>query len=55
MYMKGMRGIFLYSYPQLNWQKCFVFFIRLCLFFKKLVMKAEQDLPGTAGGGGRVK
>jgi hypothetical protein len=27
LYMEAMLGISLYSFPYLNWQKCFVFLI----------------------------
>jgi hypothetical protein len=50
--MKAMLGIFLYSYPQLNLQKRFVFLIRL-VSSTKLEIKAEQDLPRTEGGRGK--
>jgi hypothetical protein len=32
LYMETMLGISLYSYPYLNWQKCFVFLVIAYVF-----------------------
>jgi hypothetical protein len=48
-----MLGDSLYSYPYLNEQKCFVFLIIAYVFSStKLVIRAEQVLPGSEGCGG---
>jgi hypothetical protein len=52
--MEAMLGIFLYSYPYLNEQKCFVFLIIAYVFSStKLEIRAEQVLSGSKGGEGR--
>jgi hypothetical protein len=49
-----MLGDSLYSYPYLNEQKCFVFLIIAYVFSStKLVIRAEQVLPGSDRGGRR--
>jgi hypothetical protein len=46
--MEAMHN--LYSYPYLNWQKCFVFLIIAYVFSStKLEKRAEQILPGSEG------
>jgi hypothetical protein len=51
--MEAMLVISLYSYPYLNWQKCFVLLIiTYTLFSTKLEIRAEQFLPGREGVGG---
>jgi hypothetical protein len=51
--MEAMLGISLYSYPYLNWQKCFVFLIITYVFSStKLAIRAEQALPGRKRGWG---
>jgi hypothetical protein len=51
-----MLGISLYSYPYLNWQKCFVFLIIAYVFSStKLEIRAEQVLPRSEGVGRRGK
>jgi hypothetical protein len=48
--MEAMLGISLYSYPYLNYQKCFVFLIIAYVFSStKLEKRAEQVLPGSKG------
>jgi hypothetical protein len=48
--MGAMLGISLYSYPYLNWQKCFVFLIIVyTLSSTKLEIGEEQLLPGIKG------
>jgi hypothetical protein len=52
--MEAMLGISLYSYPYLNQQKHFVFFITVYVFSStKLEKRAEQVLPGSKGGRGK--
>jgi hypothetical protein len=57
--MEAMLGISLYSYPYLDWQKCFVFLtIVYALSSTKLKIRAEQILPESKGEqevGGREK
>jgi hypothetical protein len=49
-----MLGISLYSYPYLNYQKCFVFLIISYVFSStKFEKRAEQVLPRSKGGGGQ--
>jgi hypothetical protein len=51
-HMEAMLGISLYSYPYLNWKKCFVSLIIAFVFSPtKLEIRAEQILPGSEGGG----
>jgi hypothetical protein len=51
--MEAMLGICVYSYPYLNWQKCFVFLIIAYVFSStKLEKRAEQVLPGSEAGCG---
>jgi hypothetical protein len=46
-----MLGISLFSYPYLNYQKCFVFLIIAYVFSStKLEKRAEYVLPGSGGG-----
>jgi hypothetical protein len=53
LYMEVMLGISLYSYPYLNYQKCFVFLITAYFYSsKKLEKKAEEVLPEREGVGG---
>jgi hypothetical protein len=53
LYMEAILGISLYSYPYLNWQKCFVFLIIAYVCSStKLEIRAEQVLPGSKGVGG---
>jgi hypothetical protein len=50
LYMEAMLGIFLYHYPYLNQQKCFVFLIIAYTFSStKLEIRAEQILLGSKG------
>jgi hypothetical protein len=50
--MKAMLGISLYSYPYLNYQKCFVFLIIAYVFSStKLEKRAEQIRPASGVGG----
>jgi hypothetical protein len=52
--MEAMLRISLYSYPYLNLQKWFVFFIIVyTLSSTKLEIRAEQILYESEGGGGR--
>jgi hypothetical protein len=52
--MEAMLGISLCSYPYLNKQKRFDFFIIAYVFSStKLEKRAEQVLPGSQGAGGR--
>jgi hypothetical protein len=52
--MEAMLGISLYSYPYLNQQNHFVFLIIAYVFSStKLVIRAEQVLPGSKGGARR--
>jgi hypothetical protein len=54
--MEAMPGISLYSYLYLNQQKCYVVLIIAYVFSStKLVIRAEQVLSGSEGGGGRGK
>jgi hypothetical protein len=54
--MEAVLGISLYSYPYLSYQKCFVFLIIAHVFSStKLVVKAEQVLPGYKGGLGETE
>jgi hypothetical protein len=46
--MKTMLRIFLYSYPQLNFP-----YYAYIFSSTKLVIKAEQDLPGAEGWRGK--
>jgi hypothetical protein len=49
-----MLGLSLYSYPYLNYQKCFVFLIIVyTLSSTKLEIRAEQFQPRSEGVGGR--
>jgi hypothetical protein len=49
--MVAMLGIFLYNYPYLIWQKCFVFLIIAYVFSStKLEERAKQVLPGSGRG-----
>jgi hypothetical protein len=49
--MEAILEISLYSYPYLNWQKCFVFLIIAYVFSSpKLEKRAEQVLPGSEEG-----
>jgi hypothetical protein len=51
--MEAILGIPLYSYPYLNYQKCFVFLIIAYVFSStKLELREEQVLPGSEGGRG---
>jgi hypothetical protein len=51
--MEAMLGVSLYSYPYLNYQKCFVFLIIACIFsLTKLEIRPEQVLPRSEGGRG---
>jgi hypothetical protein len=53
LYMEAMLGISLYSYPYLNYQKCFVFLIIAYVFSStKLVIRVEQGLHGSKWGWG---
>jgi hypothetical protein len=48
--MEAMLGISLFSYPYVNYQKCFVFLIIAYVFSStKLEKRAEQVLPGSWG------
>jgi hypothetical protein len=50
--MEAMLGISVYSYPYLNYQKCFVFLIiAYVLCSTKLEKRAERFLPGSKGRG----
>jgi hypothetical protein len=50
--MEAILRISLYSYPYLNYQKCFVFLIIAYVFSStKLEKRAEQVLPGSEGSG----
>jgi hypothetical protein len=51
--MEAMLGISLYSYPYLNWQKCYVF-LTIVYFYSstELEKSAEQVLPGKGRGRG---
>jgi hypothetical protein len=52
--MEAMLRISLYSYPHLNYQKCFAFLIIAYVYSStKLEQRAEQVLPGSEGGGVR--
>jgi hypothetical protein len=54
--MEAMLGISLYSYPCLNYQKCFVFFIIAYVFSStKLEKRAEQEVRWGEGGKGAVR
>jgi hypothetical protein len=49
--MKAMLGISLYSYPHLNYQKCYVFLIIAYVYSStKLEKREEQVLPGIKVG-----
>jgi hypothetical protein len=51
--MEAMLGISLYSYPYLDYPKCFVFLIIAYVFSStKLEKRAQQVLPGSKGGVG---
>jgi hypothetical protein len=51
--MEAMLGISLYSYPYLNWQKCFVFLIIAYVFSStNLEIRTGQFLPGSKESGG---
>jgi hypothetical protein len=53
MNMKAIRGISLYSYPYLNYQKPFVLLIIVyTLSSTKLEIRAKQFLPGNKEVGG---
>jgi hypothetical protein len=48
--MEATLGISLYSYPYLNWQKCYVFLIIVYVYIStKLEKRVEQVLPGSEG------
>jgi hypothetical protein len=49
VYTKAMLGIFLYSYPQLAKMFCLAYYAYV-FSSTKLVIRAEQDLPGTEWG-----
>jgi hypothetical protein len=52
--MESMLGFSLYSYPYLNFLKCFVFLITVYVFSStKLEKRSEQVIPGSEGSGGR--
>jgi hypothetical protein len=52
LYIEAMLGTSLYSYPYLNFQKCFVFLIIAYVFSSmKLEIRAEQVLPRRREGG----
>jgi hypothetical protein len=51
--METMLEISLYSYPYLNWQKCFVLPITVYTLSSKLKIRAEQFQPGSEGVRGR--
>jgi hypothetical protein len=49
--VEAKLGISLYSYPYLNYQKCFVFLVIAYVFSSiKLEERAEQVLPRSDGG-----
>jgi hypothetical protein len=50
--MKAILGIFLYSCPHLNYQKCYVFFI-IAYFYSSMELEksTEQVLTGSEEGG----
>jgi hypothetical protein len=52
--METILGISLYSYPYLNWPKCFVFLIIAYVFSStKLEIRAEHILTGIEEDWGR--
>jgi hypothetical protein len=54
--MEAMLGVSLYSYPYLNYQKCFVFLIIACIFsLTKLEIRPEQVLPRSERGCGDTR
>jgi hypothetical protein len=56
MYMEAMLGISLYSYPYLNYKKCFVLLIIVyTLSSTKLKIRADQFLPGSEGVEGEME
>jgi hypothetical protein len=49
--MEAMLGVSLYSYPYLNWKKCYAFLIiGYVNSSTKLEERTEQVLPGSEGG-----
>jgi hypothetical protein len=53
--MEAMLGFSLYSYPHLNYQKCYVFLIIAYVFSSmKVEKRADQVLPGSEEGEGKL-